>query len=213
MNKEFLPWSEKQHAAHPRTHQRYKVSARRWGSSFGKLPLDAISTGHIEKFKLLRSDEISSAGTNRDLAMLRFARRNIPLTETATGVLKRRLRKARGKYLFWHKCDRDKPLPTVQKAHETAVGRAKISPRFRLFDLRHTFGTRAAMAGIDLATLKKLMGHSHISVTMKYVHCTPEHKREAVDKLERFNVDNCSQRMKSSEQGPHSKPGRKRDPS
>jgi hypothetical protein len=44
------------------------------------------------------------------------------------------------------------------------------------------------MAGVDLGTLKELMGHSHISVTMRYVHPTPEHKREAVDKLERFNV-------------------------
>ena len=45
------------------------------------------------------------------------------------------------------------------------------------------------MAGVDLATLKELMGHSHISITMKYVHPTPEHKREAVAKLERFNAE------------------------
>jgi site-specific recombinase XerD len=45
------------------------------------------------------------------------------------------------------------------------------------------------MAGVDLATLKELMGHSHTSITMKYVHPTPEHKREAVAKLERFNAE------------------------
>jgi len=45
------------------------------------------------------------------------------------------------------------------------------------------------MAGIDLATLKELMGHSHISVTMGYVHPMPGHKREAVGKLEKFNVE------------------------
>jgi len=33
------------------------------------------------------------------------------------------------------------------------------------------------------------MGLSHISITMRYVHPTPEHKREAVDKLERFNTE------------------------
>jgi len=45
------------------------------------------------------------------------------------------------------------------------------------------------MAGVDLPTLKELMGHSTITTTMRYVHPTPEHKRAAVDKLERFNVE------------------------
>ncbi len=45
------------------------------------------------------------------------------------------------------------------------------------------------MAQVDLSTLKELMGHSNISTTMRYVHPTPEHKREAVRKLERYNVD------------------------
>jgi len=44
------------------------------------------------------------------------------------------------------------------------------------------------MAGVDLATLKELMGHSNISTTMRYVHPTPEHKQEAVRKLESFNA-------------------------
>ena len=45
------------------------------------------------------------------------------------------------------------------------------------------------MAGVDLATLKELMGHSQVSMTMRYVHPTPEHKRQAVNKLEQFNVE------------------------
>jgi hypothetical protein len=44
------------------------------------------------------------------------------------------------------------------------------------------------MAGVDLLTLKELMGHSNISITMRCVHPTPEHKREAVRKLEQFNA-------------------------
>jgi site-specific recombinase XerD len=45
------------------------------------------------------------------------------------------------------------------------------------------------MAGVYLATLKELMGHSDISTTMQYVHPTPEHKQEAVRKLEKFNAE------------------------
>ena len=63
------------------------------------------------------------------------------------------------------------------------------------------------MAGVDLATLKELMGHSHISTTMRYVHPTPEHKRAAVEKLERFNVDRVFEmyeRQQGSPQKSHS---------
>jgi len=42
---------------------------------------------------------------------------------------------------------------------------------------------------VDLPTLKELMGHSQISITMRYVHPTPEHKIEAVNKLQRYNAE------------------------
>jgi integrase len=46
--------------------------------------------------------------------------------------------------------------------------------------LRHTYGSRLAMAGVPLPTIKELMGHSDISTTMIYVHLTADHKRQAV---------------------------------
>jgi integrase len=275
---DYLPWSEKQHEAHPRTHMRYKTSSRPLNKFFGKLPLDAITTAHVEKFKQVRSEDVSSAATNRDIAMLRFmlnyamrkgmivknpvqgvkllpegpgamrivshkeqgrylaaanrllrdvatliletgmrpeevftirkenvhlthgyvfvptgktrfARRNIPLTDTAKAVLRRRVATAKGAYLFPSREDFNKPLTTVKKAHAEALNKAEIDPPFRIYDLRHTFGSRSAMAGVDLPTLKELMGHSDVSTTMRYVHPTPEHKQEALRKLERFNVE------------------------
>lgn len=275
---EFLPWSENEHQAHPNTHKRYIVSSKPLIGFFGKYRLDAITPGLVEKFKLFRSGEISTAGTNRDLAALRlmlnfavrhgyvarnpvlgvkfmpegpgsqrivsheeqqrylakanpllrdvavliletgmrpeevytirienvhlakgyllvpsgktrFARRNVPLTERAGQVLKHRIAEAKSAYVFPHRHDPKKALTTVHKAHEDALQRADVTSRFRLYDLRHTYGSRSAMAGVDLPTLKELMGHSHISTTMRYVHPTPEHKREAVRKLERFNAE------------------------
>ena len=49
-----------------------------------------------------------------------------------------------------------------------------------------------ACVRIDLSVLGCLdgpMGHADISTTMRYVHPTPEHKREAVRKLEDYNRD------------------------
>jgi integrase len=72
-------------------------------------------------------------------------------------------------------------------SHHKAVKEAGIVPGFRLYDFRHTFGSHSAMAGVDLPTLKELMGHTSITTTMRYVHPTPEHKLQAMEKLEQFN--------------------------
>lgn len=279
---EFLPWSKSQHQAKPRTHQRYEVAAKQLNAFFGKIPLDLITPGHVEKFKLKRAGEVSPAATNRELAMLRFMlnfavrqeqiarnpvcgvrflpegpgmmrvvshgeeekylaaanpllrdvatlmietgmcpeevftiqkenvhlnrkylfvpigktefrRRNVPLTEKTVAMLKQRIAACKGPFLFSHRNDPNRPLTTIQKAHLAALEVSGIRPPFRLYDLRHTFGSRSAMAGVDLPTLKELMGHSDISTTMRYVHPTPEHKRAAVEKLERFNIEQVFQ--------------------
>lgn len=118
-----------------------------------------------------------------------FARRNVPLTDATIHVLKQRLAMAVGPFVFPRRGDSDKPLTTVRKAHYKTLRAAKIKSPFRLYDFRHTFGSRSAMAGVDLPTLKELMGHSDISTTMRYVHPTPKHKQEAVQKLERYNEE------------------------
>src|SRR6266849_4888748 len=118
-----------------------------------------------------------------------FARRNVPLTDATIHVLKQRTVDTESPFVFPRKGDHDKPLTTVRKAHHETLRAARIDPPFRLYDFRHTFGSRTAMAGVDLPTLKELMGHADISTTMRYVHPTPEHKQEAVRKLERYNRD------------------------
>jgi hypothetical protein len=48
---------------------------------------------------------------------------------------------------------------------------------FRFHDLRHTFGTRLADAGVDVVKIKELMGHASIVTTMRYIHATDQGKR------------------------------------
>ena len=60
--------------------------------------------------------------------------------------------------------------------------KAKISD-FRWHDLRHTFGSRLIMAGVDLRTVQELMRHKTIKMTLRYTHLSPTHTLEAVNKL------------------------------
>ncbi|NCC05185.1 MAG: site-specific integrase [Proteobacteria bacterium] len=48
---------------------------------------------------------------------------------------------------------------------------------------RHTFGSRLAQQGVPLLTIKELLGHKTIEMTMRYSHLMPDHKREAVRHL------------------------------
>ena len=54
---------------------------------------------------------------------------------------------------------------------------------FTWYCLRHTFGSRLVMAGVDLRTVAELMGHKTIQMTMRYAHLAPAHKLAAVERL------------------------------
>jgi integrase len=49
--------------------------------------------------------------------------------------------------------------------------------------LRHTFASRLTRSGVDLVTVKELLGHSTINTTMRYAHSNHETKARAVAKL------------------------------
>lgn len=54
----------------------------------------------------------------------------------------------------------------------------------RFHDLRHTFGTRLAQAGVDLYLIMKLMGHRDIRSTMRYMHHNTESLRRGISVLD-----------------------------
>ena len=51
-------------------------------------------------------------------------------------------------------------------------------------DLRHTFATRLADAGIDPFTIAEILGHSDLKMTKRYTHSLEINKRRAVEALQ-----------------------------
>jgi integrase len=60
---------------------------------------------------------------------------------------------------------------------------ARVGIKARLHDLRHTYGSYMAMAGVDLLTIGKSMGHRSLKSTEIYAHLSPEHLAQAQTKL------------------------------
>jgi len=46
--------------------------------------------------------------------------------------------------------------------------------------LRHTFASRFVMNGGNILTLQKILGHTSLTMTMRYAHLAPEHLRDAL---------------------------------
>jgi integrase len=115
------------------------------------------------------------------------ARRRIQLTASAREVLIRRMTGLQTPYLFPCESDPSRPVPKVNNAHDRALKASGIAPA-RLYDLRHTWATRAAMSGVDLVTLAAMLGHSRIQMVLRYAHPTQEHQAKAMEKLESFNA-------------------------
>jgi excisionase family DNA binding protein len=78
--------------------------------------------------------------------------------------------------------DTGKPLTTIKRSFRTACKRAGIED-LRFHDLRHTFGTRLIQKGVDIETVRDLMGHHSIVVTQRYLHTNEDRRRQAVESL------------------------------
>jgi integrase len=68
--------------------------------------------------------------------------------------------------------------------HSSANSIAHSDLRFH--DLRQTAATQMVIGGIDLVTVKEILGHATIQMTMRYAHPTPENKRHAVEVLSKL---------------------------
>ena len=76
-----------------------------------------------------------------------------------------------------------KVMDNCNTAWENLLERAGIE-NFRWHDMRHDFASQLVMKGADLNTVRELMGHADMKMTLRYAHLAPESKLQAVKLLD-----------------------------
>lgn len=104
--------------------------------------------------------------------------RYIPVNTEAASVLEQWKKQADSDYIFPGKYG--ERLNNVNRAWRALLKLAEITG-FRWHDMRHHFASRLVMSGVDLNTVRELLGHSDIKMTLRYAHLAPEHTAAAVE--------------------------------
>ncbi len=123
--------------------------------------------------------------------------RQIPMNQTLIEVYSNIPRGFESKYVFTNRSGN--PFTDIKRSYHNALRKAEIQ-NFTFHDLRHTFASHLVMAGVDLASVKELLGHKSLSMTLRYAHLSPGHKRRAVEILDnRINKKSTIQKVYNHE--------------
>jgi integrase/recombinase XerD len=83
-----------------------------------------------------------------------------------------------------------RPYYSIRKALLRAAKNAKVAKSVYHHILRHSFGTLATVAGVDLKAVQIMMGHESPDTTAMYQHLAADYLKEQAKKM---NVDKTGQ--------------------
>lgn len=110
--------------------------------------------------------------------------RHIPLNKEATAVLTLwQMQSEEEGGLLFRNADGNR-FDRVNSSWRRLLKDAQVTG-FRWHDMRHHFASRLVMGGVDLNTVRELLGHSEYEMTLRYAHLAPEHKMKAVEVLDK----------------------------
>ncbi len=130
----------------------------------------------------LRRDEVR--GDRLELEDSKTGPRTVLLNGPAREIVERRMAQGTGPWLFPSVTDPSRPqcrgLPLWYRARREA-GIEDV----RLHDLRHTVASQAALNGVPLPVVARLLGHSNVSMTMRYAHVGDREIEAAAERVGR----------------------------
>jgi len=108
--------------------------------------------------------------------------RIVPINEELYVELLELKRKSGNSIWLFQNPKTENPLKDVKRSFKEACRKAGIQD-LRFHDFRHTFASRLIEKGVDIITVKDLLGHSTVKITERYTHSNRNQKRNAVELL------------------------------
>lgn len=127
--------------------------------------------------------------------------RAVPINSEARKVLEAWALGRKNEFVFYN-LETGKPFVDLKTGFAQACRKAGITD-VTWHTLRHTFASRLLNRGVDIVTVQQLLGHSAVTVTMRYTHTNLDSKHAAVAKLEAFgdNLVTVCTKMQQSKEG------------
>jgi len=146
------------------------------------LVIVAVNTGmrRGELFNLKFQDIDFNKGIIHLLRTKNGERRELPMNEAVKRAILESKAHSTSEYVF--STIQGNQFTVIKRPFARALKMAGIE-NFRFHDLRHTFASQLAMASVDLNTIRELMGHKSLKMTLRYAHLSSNHKNQAVDLL------------------------------
>lgn len=188
-----------------------RASANQWRSERGYALLPSLEEGYADHLKpvvllslntgMRRGEVFNLQWDDVDLGMKILTvrgegaksgeSRHIPLNQEAYNVLEGwgRTHTQEG-YVFAG--EDGGRLTSVRSSWDKSLKDAKVTG-FRWHDLRHTFASRLVMSGVDLNTVRELLGHADLKMTIRYAHLAPHVKADAVSRLDKRTLTGTDQ--------------------
>jgi integrase len=107
--------------------------------------------------------------------------RAVPINSVARKILEAWALNRKNEFVFYNH-ETGKPFVDLKAGFALACKKAGITG-VTWHSLRHTFASRLLNRGADIVTVQQLLGHSTVTVTMRYTHTNLDSKRAAVEKL------------------------------
>jgi integrase len=141
------------------------------------LALIAVTGARKQEVLRARWEHVDLAGRMLKVPRAKSGRpRHIPLSPFAVAILQRQAARRRegNAWVFPSPRTDEKPVQNEKRVWEAAKKAAGLPMDTRIHDLRHSFASALANAGVALFEIGQVLGHSQLSTTTRYAHHAPE---------------------------------------
>jgi len=102
-------------------------------------------------------------------------------------MLVNRSLESKSEYVFANGPGKPYLVTSLDHLHKKLREDLQLPKDFVIHSLRHTFLTRFGETGADAFTIKKVAGHSSVTISERYIHPTPEGQERAFERFANLN--------------------------